>query len=112
QVLIGHQEQPAAGHLGLGGANPFDDLLRGYPALFQRFEANDHERIVDAALPADETGDAFHRRIGEHGLAIDLHLRLHHLERKAIVATDEADQLAGILLREEYLRNLDIEHHV
>src|SRR5690606_2292875 len=112
QILVGHQEQPAAGHLGLGGANPFDDLLRGYPAFFQMFGANEHERMVDAALPPEETADDFNRRIGEHGLAVDLHLRLHHLERKAVVATDEADQLAGVLLRQEYLRHLDIEHHV
>ncbi len=112
QILIGHQKHPTTRHLRLVLADTLDHFLRGNLAFIQRLEPDDHEGIVDAALPANEASHAFHGRIGQHCLAVSLHLRLHDLERQAVVAANEAGQLAGVLLREEGFRNLDIQKDV
>ena len=98
QVLVSHQEQAPAGHFGQFLAQAFDHFLRIDLALADRFQAHQHKGVVGTAVAADETGNALHGRVGQQGAAVDFHLRLHHAERQAVVATDEAHQLAGILL--------------
>ncbi|MNS52198.1 hypothetical protein D3C72_849080 [compost metagenome] len=108
QVLVGHQEQAPAGYLGHFLAQALDHLLRVDLALVDRFQAHQHHGVVGAAVAADEAGNALHRRVGQQGAAVDFHFRLHHAERQAVVATDEAHQLAGVLLWHQRLGH----HHV
>ncbi len=98
QVLVSHQEQPPARHQGHVLAQALDHRLGGDLAFADGFEANQHHRVVGAAVAADETGHAEHRRVLQHGLAEDFHLRLHHAERQPVIAAHKADQLPGVLL--------------
>lgn len=99
QVLVGHEHQLSAGHLGHFLAQTFDDFLRGNVALLDRLQAHQHEGVVGAVTAADEAGDAFYRLILQDRPTENLHLRLHHTERQAVVTAHETDQLTGILLR-------------
>ena len=45
------------------------------------------------------------RRVLEQAVAEGVHLRLHDLERQTIIATHEADQLAGVLLGHQVFRH-------
>ncbi|MNE28908.1 hypothetical protein D3C80_1223680 [compost metagenome] len=99
QVLVRHEHQLCPGNLGHFLAQAFDDFLRGNAALLDRLEAHQHEGVVGAVIAANEPGDAFYRLILQHRTAENLHLRLHHTERQAVVAAHETDQLTGILLR-------------
>ncbi|MDT4838092.1 hypothetical protein FQZ97_718380 [compost metagenome] len=112
QVLVGHQEHASSGDFRYRAAQAIDHLLRGDVALGDRLEAHDHEGVVDPPATADEPGHAFHRGVCEHRAPVDFHLRLHDLERQAVVAADHADQLAGVLLRQEGFRHADEQEHV
>ncbi|MCY1417875.1 hypothetical protein D9M71_334200 [compost metagenome] len=108
QILIGHEEQAPAGDLGHVLAQTLDDLLRGKVALLDGLQLDQNHRVVDAAVAADEARHTFDRRVLEDGAPVGFHLRLHDRERQAVVAAHEADQLAGVLLRQEGLGH----HHI
>ncbi|MNN22292.1 hypothetical protein D3C81_1356440 [compost metagenome] len=112
QVLVGHQEQPPAGHLGHLFAHALDHLLGIHLALADRLQAHNHHRIVGATVATDEASNTLYRRVGQQGAAIGFHLRLHHAERQAIIATDKAQQLAGVLLRHQRLGHHHIQRDV
>ncbi|KAG1437154.1 hypothetical protein G6F57_020367 [Rhizopus arrhizus] len=61
------------------------------------------QRIADAQPAAVVADDVLHGRVLEHQLAVLVDLGLHDLEREPVVATQEADQLAGILHRQKPL---------
>ncbi|KAG1228773.1 hypothetical protein G6F68_019447 [Rhizopus microsporus] len=66
-------------------------------------------RIADAQPAAVVADDVLHGRVLEHQLAVLVDLGLHDLEREPVVATHEADQLAGILHRQKALGGVHIQ---
>ena len=81
-------------------------------ALGQRLQADEHPPAVDRAAPcraADRGADARDRRIGQHDLGHLLLQLEHRLERDVRRRIGEADDQAGIVLREIAVRRLDIE---
>jgi hypothetical protein len=93
--------------VGEAAVDALDDVLGRNPALAQGLEAHEGLRVVDPAAKAstaDESCHALDGGIGQDRPAEGLNLRLHHLERRALVAADETAQLTGVLIGQEALR--------
>jgi len=103
-VLDRRQEEPRPGHAELE-PEPVDHLPRGLAALGQRLQLDIH--LAGRPVPAaGRRGHARDRGIGPDPVDEELHLLAGQLERTALVAAHPADQLAGVLLRHEALRDL------
>ena len=111
-VLVDEQPHPRARHVRQVAVDALHDLLRADLALAQRLETHEGLRVVDPAAAADEARHALDRRVFQHRTTEFPNLRLHHLERQAVVAADEAAQLAGVLVGQEALGRRDVERDV
>src|SRR5690606_24143145 len=84
-VLVDPEPEVAAGNPRQVLAQAVDHLAAGDPAFGQRLHLHHHETVVHAGTAADVAGDVGDRRIRHQVFAVGLDLRLHHLERQAVV---------------------------
>ena len=104
QILIDHQHHHYTRHRRCVGAQAIDHRLGGDLAFGQRFEPNGQLGVGQTAAAAAGAGQVGDRRIGQNVLPVGLDLRLHDLERHAVIAAQEAANLPRILLRQRFFR--------
>ncbi len=107
-VLHGLQEQRRSGYHRHGTPQPRDDAVGGDVAFRQRQQRDEHETGIGLAA-AGEPDRGFDRRILLDGGDELRQLLLHQLKGNTLVGLDRADQSSGVLLREEALRNDDVQ---
>ena len=89
-------------------AQPRDHHVGGHLALREGLERNEHLAGVALAAPC-EADDVLDSRVLAHDVHKIVQLLLHGLKGNALVSLDETAQPARILLREESLRDVDVE---
>ncbi len=107
-VLHRLQEQARTGHHRHLAAQPRDHPVGAELALVERPQRHEHEAGIGLPTPG-EADHGLHRRIALDDADELRELLLHQLERHALVGLDRADQPAGVLLREEALRDHVVE---
>jgi hypothetical protein len=105
-VLHRLQKEARAGYLRELAAQPADDPVDRQLALGERLQCDEHKAGIGLAATG-EADDA-----GDRGILADDRDELgqllpHQLKRDALVGLDPADHPAGVLLREEALRDED-----
>ncbi|MNS61636.1 hypothetical protein D3C72_946680 [compost metagenome] len=102
-VLVHPQIEVAPRQLGQARTQAVDHLLAGDTAFGQRLHLDHDEGVVDPVAATDIPDDVLDGRVGQQQFAVGIDLRLHRLEGQAVIATREAAQLCGVLLRNDAL---------
>ena len=84
-------------------------LFLAGPAFLQRFQHDKEAPLVQRGISTCKSGHRVDRRICHHNLDVTPHLLGHGLERHVLGPDYTAPDAPGILLREETLRDHDIE---
>ena len=100
QVLLHHQKHHDARNLRRSRAQALYHLLRRGIALGQGFKLDRQLRIGQPPVAAGGAGQVRHRRVLQDVLPVGFDLWLHDLKRQAVIATQEAVNLAAVLLRQ------------
>ena len=103
-VLHRHEEEARGRHRREARAQPGDHLARGGAALGERLQRDEHRARI-ARSAAGDRRHLVHGGIRADDLDQSRHLVPRRRKRARLVGADPADQSAGVLLREEALRD-------